>query len=118
MSYALVIPACLLLILLGRWVLFTFGAGYSERSMDLLRILALTSLPMTVERVHFAALKVRGRLKEVLAWRTALTVAVVGFSWWFVRTGGLEAIGWVYLTLHVTSALLIVALRRGAWEAR
>jgi len=116
MSYALLIPACLLLFLLGRWVLFSFGPGYSERSLELLRILALTSLPMTVERVHFSALRVRGWLREVLLWRTALTVAVIGLSWFFVRTGGLEAIGWVYLGLHGLSALLILALRRSAWE--
>ncbi len=118
MSYALLIPACLLLLLFGGWVLFTFGAGYSERSLDLLRILAVTSLPMTIERVHFAALRVRGQLNEVLAWRTALTIAIIGLSWWLIRTGGLEAVGLVYLILHGVSAVLILALRRGAWDAR
>jgi len=117
LSYALLVPACLLLILLGKWVLFTFGPGYSERSLHLLRMLALTSLPMTVERVHFATLRVRGRLKEVLLWRTTLTIAIIGMSLFFVQTGGLNAIGWVYLGLHIASALLILLLRRSAWGA-
>jgi len=115
MSYLLLIPACLLFVLLGGPLLSTFGADYSERSLDLLRILALTSLPMTVERVHFSALRVRGYLKEVLAWRSLLTVCLIAASWYFVRREGLEAIGSVYLVGHAVSAVLILALRRGAW---
>jgi len=115
MSYVLLIPTCLFFVLLGGPLLSAFGAGYSERSLDLLRILALTSLPMTVERVHFSALRVRGYLKEVLVWRSLLTVCLIAPSWYFVRTEGLEAIGWVFLAVHVVSAILMLALRRGAW---
>ncbi len=115
LSNGLLVPACLLLVLAGEPLLRAFGSAYSERSLDLLRIFAVTSIPMSVERVHFSVLRVRGKLTEVLIWRTLLTVAVLAASWYYVRVAGLESIGWAYLVLHSLSAVLILTFRRQAW---
>ncbi len=116
LSFALLVPAALLLVLLGDKLLLAFGASYSARSLELLRILVVAGFPITVERVHFAVLRVRGRLRELLAWRLALTTVVLVASYHFVSFGGVEAIGWVYLTAHGCVAALILVTRSRRWR--
>jgi len=117
LSFALLVPAALLLVLLGDRLLLAFGASYSVRSLELLKILVVAGFPITIERVHFAVLRVRGRLRELLAWRLALTTVVLGASYHFMSIGGLEAIGWVYLAAHGCVAALILVTRSAPWHS-
>jgi O-antigen/teichoic acid export membrane protein len=118
LSFALLVPATLLLVLLGDRLLLAFGTSYSARSLELLRILVMAGFPITVESVHFAVLKVRGGLRELLLWRLALTTVVLAASYHFVSIGGVEAIGWVYLTAHGCVAALILVARSASWRSR
>jgi len=63
-------------------------------------------------------LRVRGGLRELLLWRLALTTVVLGASYHFVSIGGVEAIGWVYLTAHGCVAALILVTRSPLWRSR
>jgi O-antigen/teichoic acid export membrane protein len=65
MSVVLLLPAILFVWLLGSKMLLAFGGSYSERSIELLRILALAAIPITVERAYFAVLRIRGRLRKL-----------------------------------------------------
>ena len=118
LSFALLVPAALLLLLLGDRLLLAFGTSYSARSLELLRILVVTGFPIAVERIYFAVLRVRGGLRELLLWRLALTTVVLGASYHFVSIGGVEAIGWVYLTAHGCVAALILVTRSALWRSR
>lgn len=118
LSAALLVFAVLFVWLLGDRVLLAFGGNYSERSMDLLRILAPAGIPMTIERVYFAMLRIRGRMRELAVWNAALTVALLVTSYLLVKTGGLEAIGWVWLVTHGAVALVILSLRSELWLRR
>jgi O-antigen/teichoic acid export membrane protein len=118
LSFVLLIPATLLLVLFGDTLLLAFGASYSARSLELLRILVVAGFPMTVERIHFSVLRVKGRLREILVWRSILTVTIMAASYHFVQTSGLEAIGWVYLGAHGAVAAIIAVSRRSVWSGK
>jgi O-antigen/teichoic acid export membrane protein len=88
------------------------------RSVELLQILALAALPMTLERIYFTVLRIRGRLRELTIWRAALTAVLLVASSLLIPTGGLEVIGWVWLVTHAVAAVAIVAFRSELWLGR
>ena len=117
-SVLLLVPAVLFVWFLGGVVLLAFGGNYSERSIELLRILALAGLPMTFERIYFTVLRIRGRLRELTIWRTVLSVVLLSACYLLLPTGGLETIGWVWLVTHGVAATAILAFRSRLWTGR
>ena len=103
------------LALFGDKVLLAFGQNYSERSMELLAILVLVGIPSTLERIYFAVLRVYGRVREVLVWRTVISVTVLSASLYAVSVAGLVGIGWAVFGAHAAVATLIVVTRTGMW---
>ena len=114
-SAALLILAVLFVWLLGDRFLLAFGGNYSRHSIDVLRILALAGLPMTIERVYFTVLRIRGHMRELAIWHATLTAVLLVASYFLLDTGGLEAIGWVWLVTHSALALIILSLRSELW---
>ncbi|MCK5212891.1 MAG: hypothetical protein KAQ74_03125, partial [Dehalococcoidia bacterium] len=108
----------LFLVLLGDRALLAFGYDYAVRSMDLLRILALAGIPVTIVRIYFAVLRVNGRLKELLAWKVALSMALLSGSYYVVGVAGITAIGWVYLCVLGAVAVLIIVSRKAVWGGK
>ena len=117
-SVLLLVPAVLFVWLLGDVVLLAFGESYSARSIELLRILALAGLPMTFERLYFTVLRIRGRLRELTIWRTVLSAVLLSACALALPTGGLEAIGWVWLATHGAAAAAILLFRSELWLGR
>ena len=114
-AFMILLPCMAILVLLGDRLLLAFGESYSDRSIELLRILALAGIPATVERVYFALLRVYGRLRELLLWRTAITVSVLGASFYGVTVAGLTGIGWAILITHGLLVVLILLTRTSVW---
>jgi len=117
-GFAILLPCMAFLMLFGDKVLLAFGQTYSERSMNLLRILVLTGIPSTLERIYFSVLRVYGRLREVLLWRIAICVSVLGASFYAVGIAGLEGIGWAVFGAHSVVATVILVTRTGMWLPR
>ncbi|MBN1855929.1 MAG: lipopolysaccharide biosynthesis protein [Dehalococcoidia bacterium] len=115
-GFALLLPAILFILLFGDGLLLAFGYGYAERSMDLLRILSLTGIPLTIESIYFAILRVNGRLQELLIWHTVLSLALLLGSYYFISTAGMTSIGWVYFGVHTVVAILVAVPRRHIWS--
>jgi len=118
LSGLLLVPAILFVWLLGDVVLLAFGGSYSERSIELLRILALVGLPMTFERIYFTVLRIRGRLRELTIWRTVLSVVLLSACALLIPSGGLKVIGWVWLATHGAAAAAILIFRSELWTSR
>ncbi len=116
LSLLLLVPAVLFVWLLGGTVLLAFGGSYSERSIALLRILVLAGLPMTVQRIYFTVLRIRGHLRELAVWRTVLSAVLLGTSYALLPTGGLEVVGWIWLGTHSAAAAVILLFRSDLWR--
>ena len=71
-----------------------------------------------MERIYFGVLRVYGRVKEVLIWRTVLSAAVLSASLYAVGAAGLAGIGWAVLGAHSAIAVLILATRWRVWLQR
>jgi len=66
-TFLLLVPAVILLILVGKWLLLAFGQGYSANALHLLWILAISSLPTGITNIYMSILRVTSRIRELIA---------------------------------------------------
>lgn len=111
-TFVLLVPSVIILILLGKWLLLTFGQGYSVNSLHLLWVLAISSLPIGVNTIYVSILRVRGRLKELIAVWGFNAVAVLVVSYLVMPVTGIIGIGYVWLGAHsLLTAYLLISTR-------
>ncbi len=75
----LLVPAIAAVFLLGDKVLLLFGRSYSEQGTRLLWVLAVSTLPLTVNVLFFSVSRVRQRMEAVIgctAWILAVTLTL------------------------------------------
>jgi MatE. len=66
-TFLLLVPAVVVLILLGKWLLLAFGQSYSLNGLHLLWILSISSLPLAINHIYSGIPRVKARLKELIA---------------------------------------------------
>ena len=115
LGLALTIPAAVFVWFLGVYLLLAFGATYAERSIELLRILMLAGIPLSVIHPFFTALRILGRMRELIAWQGTLTVTLLITSHLLLPTYGAEVLGWLWIVAHSSLAALVVTIRGGLW---
>ncbi len=111
-TFLLLVPAVILVILVGKWVLLAFGQSYSENALHLLRILAVSSLPLSVTFIYSTVLRVTARIKElIIIWAfSAVTTLVV--SYLIMPVTGIISIGYAWLGVQGALAIYILIIRR------
>jgi len=115
-TFVLLIPAVILLILVGKWLLLAFGQSYSANALRLLWILALSSLPLGINHIYTGILKVTGRLKELAIIWGFIAVAVLLASFLIMPVTGIIGVGYVWLGVQVAIAIYIISVRKLLWN--
>jgi len=112
LTFLLLIPAVILLILFGKWLLLVFGQGYSLNSLHLLRILAVSSLPISITYIYSTILRVTKRIRElVIIWGFIVTAMLV-VSYLVTPSTGIIGIGYAWLGAQVMSAIYAASALR------
>jgi O-antigen/teichoic acid export membrane protein len=107
-SLALLVPALALVFLLGGKVLLLFGRSYSEQGTRLLWLLALTTLPLTVNFLFFSVRRVQQRMAGVVASTLWILVVTLGLSVLLLPKVGLAGVGIAWLAAQASTAAVIV----------
>ena len=108
----LLVPAILIILLAGKWLLLVFGESYSANAQTLLMVLALSSLFTGVNNIYYAILRVRGRIRELTALRGIVALVVLTVSGLIVTRVGIVGIGYAWIgTQAVVSIYIILAIR-------
>jgi O-antigen/teichoic acid export membrane protein len=120
--FLLLIPAVILLLLLGKWLLLLFGESYSANALGLLWILGASSLFMGINNIYGSILRVEGRLKELVLICGFTTLAVLLGSYFVMPTTGIIGVGYAWMAAQgVVSVYVMLAmgssrLRRRLWR--
>ena len=96
-TFLLLVPAVILLVLAGKWLLLAFGQSYSANALHLLWILAISSLPSGINYIYASILRVTGRIKELVVIWGFIAVAVLVVSYLIMPSTGIIGIGYVWL---------------------
>ena len=110
-TYLLLVPAVIVLILVGKWVLLAFGQSYSLNALHLLWVLSLSSLPLAISYIYTGILQVSGRIKELMAIWGLIALAVFLISYLIMPATGIIGIGYAWLGAQAIVAVYILARR-------
>jgi len=108
-TYLLLVPAVIVLILVGKWLLLAFGQSYSLNALHLLWVLSLSSLPLALTHIYTGVLRVTGRTKELMAIWGFMALAVLLASYLIMPVTGIIGIGYAWLGAHTVVAIYILA---------
>jgi len=111
-SFLLLVPAVIVLILVGKWLLLAFGQSYSLNALELLWILSLSSLPLAINHIYTSILRVEGRLKELMVIWGFIALSVLLASYLIMPAAGIMGIGYAWLGAQAAVAIYILASRK------
>ncbi len=110
-TFLLLVPAVIVLVLVGKWLLLLFGQGYSLNALRLLWILSLSSLPLAINHLYTSILRVKSRLKELMAIWGFIALAVLLVSYLIMPATGIIGIGYAWLGAQAAVAIYVLARR-------
>jgi len=101
----LLVPAIILLLVLGNNILQLFGKVYSEKAPQLLWILAVSALPLSLNHVYFTIKRVEKKMKSVICLAGFTAVTTLGLSYVLMPVMGINGAGVSWLISQSTAAL-------------
>jgi O-antigen/teichoic acid export membrane protein len=110
-TYLLLIPAVIVLIVAGKWLLLAFGQSYSANALHLFWILSLSSLILSINHIYTGILRVTGRMKELMAIWGFVVVAVLLVSYLIMPATGIIGIGYAWLGAQAAVAIYVLVRR-------
>ena len=115
-ALVLLVPAIILLVVLGKWLLLLFGASYSSNALTLLWILGSSSIFVGINSIYFTILLVRHRIRELLVLRGLTTLVVLVASALIMPAMGIVGIGYAWLGAQALVSIYVVLAMR--WRYR
>jgi O-antigen/teichoic acid export membrane protein len=110
MVYTIYIPAMLIIMLLGPYILLAFGRDYSVEGITLLRIMAGAGLFVCINSLSYALLNVLKKTSFVTLLTSVQAVLILGLST-ALTDYGLYGIGISYITgIGITSIAILTVL--------
>lgn len=103
-TFILLIPTVILFIFAGKWLMLVIGENYSIYSLGLLQILAISSLPLTINRIYGAILRLNYRLKELMIIAGFVAITWLTISYYTIPISGIIGIGYAWLGTQVLLA--------------
>jgi len=104
----LLVPAIVLMFLIGDKLLLLFGAAYSENATTLLWILALSAVPLSLNYIYFGVKRVEMKMKNVIGLTAFVAVATLALSYILLPQMGILGVGVAWLTSQGLVAVFIM----------
>lgn len=114
----LLVPAIVLMLLVGNRLLLLFGQDYSEQGTGLLRILTVSALPLSLNYVYFGVKRVEMKMKGVIGLTAFTAVATLGLSYILLPRMGIEGAGVAWLASQGAASIVIMKDFRVSFRVR
>ena len=101
----LLVPAMVVMIVGGRFILGLFGASYAVAGYGLLILLAISALPDAVSNVAVAVFRVTQRLGYSTALNLGILVVTLGGAWVLMPRLGIVGVGVAWLGAQTLGAI-------------
>jgi O-antigen/teichoic acid export membrane protein len=108
-TFLLLIPGVIVVLALGKWILLMFGESYSINALQLLQILAVSSIPLAVNNIYFSIIKVQNRIRELMVLRGFIAVAALLGTYLATKaTGDILVVGYVWLAAQIFVSIYVI----------
>ena len=108
MSFILLVPSILILYFIAGWLLSIFKPAYAANSITLLRILLVSTLPVTINIIYINIKRVEKKLSTILLASAALAVINIGLSYILLPRIGINGVGYAWLVSHGIISICII----------
>ncbi len=116
-NFAIVLPMTMVSVLFAPGLLGIFGEYYSQASL-LLRLLAISIVPVSVNLIYLSIWRVRKQILRLNIFTLTLTGGAMFLSYMLIDVFGLDGIGWGWLIGQTIFAVAITpAIFRECWPA-
>lgn len=109
LSFFLLIPAIVLIFLIGDKLLILFAPAYEENATKLLWILAVSAVPVCVNVVYFGVKRVEMKMKSVIVFTAFIAIGTLALSRVLLPQMGIVGAGVAWLSSQGAVALVIIA---------
>ncbi len=110
MILLLLVPAVILVLILADKLLLAFGGSYSDSGTALLRILAVSTLPLAINTVYLYIKRVEKKLTILIGVTAFLAVTILTLSYVLLPRMGITGAGIAWLISQGAVALVIMAV--------
>lgn len=117
-ALVLLVPAIILVVVLGKWLLLLFGSSYSSNALTLLWILCSSSIFVGMNSIYYTILLVRHRIRELLVLRGLITIAVLVTSALIMPEMGIVGIGYAWLGAQALVSIYVALAIRWRYRAK
>ncbi len=108
------IPAIIMVVFLGQYVLLAFGKDYSSEGFRFLQILALSGVFVGINAVFGTLFKVKHRVKELFIISILNAIIILGLSYLLIDKALLGiGLAWMIGQGIVSGVYVILSFRRG-----
>lgn len=112
LNFVFVIPAVVLMLLLGDKVLALFSPAYAENATRLLWLLAVAAIPFTLNSIYFGTRRVEKRMKSVVALTSFAAISTLSLTWVLLPHMGILGAGVAVLSSQCVAAMASLLLWR------
>jgi len=109
MVLLLLVPVVVLVLAFADKLLLLFGIAYAENATTLVRILAISSLPLAINIVYLAIKRVEKKLKVIVSLTALVTVVTLGLAYLLLSGMGINGAGIAWLVSQAIIASVIMA---------
>ena len=109
----LLIPAIILIVFFGQYLLMLFGKEYAIEGFRFLQVIAVGGIFVGVNAVFISIFKVQKRIKEILFKSIIGSTLIIGLTYLFLSKGsGLSGVGYAWIIGQITISLVFT----GMWK--
>jgi O-antigen/teichoic acid export membrane protein len=117
-SLSLLVPAIAAIFLFGGKILLLFGRAYSDAATQLLWLMALATLPMTLNAIYFSLRRVQNRMTDIVISLGWILIVTLGLSAVLLPRMGLIGAGAVWLAAQSSVAAMVFLRHVQRWSGR
>lgn len=112
--FLLMLPVIVIFLLLAGKILLLFGHSYSKQGAVLLRIMAISSLPLGINLIFIAIGRIGKDITGVIKTSIAIAFFTLGLSYLLMRKFGITGVGlgWTFGQMIVAAFAYLVIFRR------
>lgn len=111
----LLVPAILLVFVLGDRVLMYFGRDYCDKALPLLRLLSLSGIPLAMNTIYVTQMRIQRRIWPVIGVYFFVALFTVGVGYSLMDRMELQGIGVAWLAGNCIVSLAIGLLMARSW---
>jgi O-antigen/teichoic acid export membrane protein len=106
----LLIPAIIVILLFGNYVLLIFNKEFSQQSFELLRLLAISGIFSAISSLYLTIKRVQKDVRIINYINLAFSILLIGSCYLFLMSFGLIGVGYAWLLSNIVVGICAIWL--------